>query len=313
MVPAEGVEFGGQRCVDVDDAGVCAPGAAEADGVVCRGRTLCAGGCGIHGWCCGFQAAGDVAIDDDVAGGLIGGGARLGGDEAGAVGVKFVALEDRGGVTEDVVDAAFDVGVDVVLAAVVGEQRVLMPEEAAVLEDAAVATVGHGDGLAGVPSGVLEGDVVRFEAGGVDLDGFSEEGAAGDAGIEGVSDDDFRRRFAEADEGDVVVILGDDDALVIDAGDDLDEDAAGRAVGVGRGEGVVVERVDDGGEGNEILVAGRGHAGRGIDADVDVGGDGGKGEQESGAGEAIHADEITAMFAKCAMGSERAQSGRRGW
>jgi hypothetical protein len=76
---------------------------------------------------------------------------------------------------------------------------------------------------------------------------------------------------------------------------------------------VVVERVDDGGEGDEILVAGRGHGGRGIDADVDVGGDGGEGEKESGAGEAIHADEITAMFAKCAMGSASAQSGRRGW
>jgi hypothetical protein len=46
---------------------------------------------------------------------------------------------------------------------------------------------------------------------------------------------------------------------------------------------------------------------------VDVGGDGGKREKESGAGEAIHADEITAMFAKCAMGSASAQSGRRGW
>src|ERR1019366_7412837 len=122
----------------------------------------------------------------------------------------------------DVVDAAFDVGVDVVLAAVVGEQRVLMAEEAAVLEDAAVATVGYGDGLAGVPTpasklagdpgvagGVFKGDVIRFETRSIDLDGFGEEGSAGDAGAEGVGDDDVGGGFAEADEGDVVVILGD--------------------------------------------------------------------------------------------------------
>ena len=90
-------------------------------------------------------------------------------------------VEDGGGVAEDEVDAALDVGVDVVLAAVVGEERVLMAEEAAVFEDGAVAAVGDGDGLAGVAGGVLEGDVVGLEAGAVDLDGFGEEGSAGDA------------------------------------------------------------------------------------------------------------------------------------
>ena len=188
----------------------------------------------------------------------VGRGAGLRGDEAGAVGVELVAIEDGGGVAEDVVDAAFDVGVDVVLAAVVGEERVLMAEEAAVLEDAAVAAVGDGDGLAGVAGGVLEGDVVGLEAGAVDLDGLGEEGAAGGLGVERVGDDDVCGGFAEADEGDVGVVLGDDDALVIGAGGDLDEDAAGRAVGVGRGEGMVVERVLDGGEGGEVLVAGVG-------------------------------------------------------
>ncbi len=34
VVPADGVEVGGELGVDVDDAGVGAPGTAEADGVV---------------------------------------------------------------------------------------------------------------------------------------------------------------------------------------------------------------------------------------------------------------------------------------
>ena len=118
-------------------------------------------------------------VEDDVAGGLVGCGAGLRGEVAGAVGVEFGAVEDGGGVAEDEVDAAFDVGVDVVLAAVVGEESVLMAEEAAVFEDAAVGAVGYGDGLAGVAGGVFEGEVVGFEAGAVDLDGLGEEGAAG--------------------------------------------------------------------------------------------------------------------------------------
>jgi hypothetical protein len=42
---------------------------------------------------------------------------------------------------------------------------------------------------------------------------------------------------------------------------------------------VVVERVDDGGEGGEVFVAGCGGAGGRIDADVDVGCEGGEGEE----------------------------------
>ena len=194
----------------------------------------------------------------------------MGGEVAGAVGVEFGVVEDGGGVAEDEVDAAFDVGVEVVLAAVVGEEGVLMAEEAAVLEDGAVAAIGDGYGLAGIACGVFEGDVVGFEAGAVDFDGLGEEGAACGFGVEGVGDDDIGGGFAGADEGDVVVVLGDDDALVIDAGCDLDEDAAGGAVGVGGGEGMVIEGVLDGGEDGEVFVAGVGVRGVGGDADVDV-------------------------------------------
>ncbi len=70
-------------------------------------------------------------------------------------------VEDGGSVAEDEVYAAFDVGVDVVLAAVVGEEGVLVAEEAAALEDGAVGADGDGDGLAGVAGGVLK---VRLSA-----------------------------------------------------------------------------------------------------------------------------------------------------
>src|SRR5437879_1215291 len=91
--------------------------------------------------------------------------------------------EDRAGVAEDELDGALAVGLGVVLAGVVGEEGVLMTEEAAVFEDAAVGPVGCGDCLAAVACGVFEGDVVGLEAGAVDLYGFGEEGASGLLGV----------------------------------------------------------------------------------------------------------------------------------
>ena len=72
IIPAGGIEVGGEFGVDVDDEGVRAPRAAESDGVACGGCTPGARGGGIHR--CGFvvDAAGDLAVEDDVAGGLVG-------------------------------------------------------------------------------------------------------------------------------------------------------------------------------------------------------------------------------------------------
>ena len=71
-------------------------------------------------------------VEDYVAGGLRGAEVRdCAVTIAGAVGVEArVSVEDCGGVAEDEVDAAFDEALDVILAAVVGEERVLMAEEA---------------------------------------------------------------------------------------------------------------------------------------------------------------------------------------
>ena len=69
------------------------------------------------------------------------------------------------------------------------------------------------------------------------------------------------------------MVLSDDDALAVGAGGDLDEDAAGCAVRVGGGEGMVVHGHDDGAELFCALDAGLDVGG---DTDVDVGGVGGE-------------------------------------
>src|ERR1700731_3334803 len=58
VIPAGRVEVGGELGVDVDDAGVGTPGAAEGGGAVGGGRALCSGGGGVHGWGGVVDAAG---------------------------------------------------------------------------------------------------------------------------------------------------------------------------------------------------------------------------------------------------------------
>ena len=72
IIPAGGIEIGGEFGVDVDDEGVRAPRAAQTAGVASRGCTHGARSRGIHR--CGIvvDAAGDLAVEDDVAGGLVG-------------------------------------------------------------------------------------------------------------------------------------------------------------------------------------------------------------------------------------------------
>lgn len=125
ITPAGRVDVGGELCINEDHAGVRTPGATEVGGLV-SGR---------------IERGGDAGVEDDIAGGLIGRGARLCGDVAGAVGVQLVTLEDGGGVAEDVIDAAFDIAIDVVLATEVGEECVLVAEQTAVPEDGAVGAV----------------------------------------------------------------------------------------------------------------------------------------------------------------------------
>src|ERR1035441_5965739 len=213
-----GREFG----IDVDHAREGTPGTAEADGAL-RGLRR-SGSCGFG------ISTGDLAVDDHVASVLMERGTRLRGEVAAAVGVDLGVVEDGSGVAEDEVDAALDVGVDVILAAVVGEERVLMAEKAAVLEDGSIGAHCGRDSLTSVAGGVFKSQVVCLKSCAVDLDSFSEEGSTGLFGVKAVGDDHIGGRLAHADQRDIGVVLRNDDALVIDAGRNLDKNAARLAV-----------------------------------------------------------------------------------
>ncbi|KPC74280.1 hypothetical protein ADL26_11505, partial [Thermoactinomyces vulgaris] len=120
---------------------------------------------------------------DDVA--VVGGGAAR-------ERVDGAPVEHGGAAPEDEVDVAFDVAVPVVLARRHGHrravrvQRVLVAEEAAVVERRAVAAHAAGDGLGAAHAGVVgaepvvrEGDGAGGEAGAVELHRGGTGGADG--------------------------------------------------------------------------------------------------------------------------------------
>jgi len=172
----------------------------------------------------------------------------LRGEEPGAVGMQFNVIENGRRVAEDEINPAFDIRVHVVLPPVIGEERVLMAEEAAVLEDRAVAAVSDSNCLTGIACSVLERDVIGFKSGAVDLYRLGEKGATRLLCVERVGNDDIFRRFAHPDERNVWMILGDDDSFVIDAGSDMDENATGGAVRVRCSKRMMIERHLDGGK-----------------------------------------------------------------
>ena len=93
--PAFGYRFDykGRTVVISGDTRKWPPGPAQAD----------RGPCSV-----GVDTAGDVAVEDDIAGCLAGSGARLCGEIAGAVGVNLRTIKDRGGVAEDEVRSGGD-------------------------------------------------------------------------------------------------------------------------------------------------------------------------------------------------------------
>lgn len=261
--PAGGAERFGQFGVHHDDAGVSPPRAPEPE----SGSGRLAG----RGWQ-GIMR--DMRVGDHVAGGLVGRSARLCGNLTVSDFADLRVIEDGGCVAEDEVDAAGDKAVDVVLASVVGKKRVLIAEKAAVLEDGTVGAHGGSNGLAGWAGFVGEGDVVGFKVVAVDLSCFGEECATGHLGVLAGGDDNLGGVFAEAEQRHTRAVLGNVDALVIGAGNDLNIDAAMRGF---RG---MVERLLDGG------VVGRAGSRAGamrVDFDVNIlsdGWDGEKREQE---------------------------------
>ena len=99
------------------------------------------------------------------------------------------------------------------------------------LEHGAVGAHGGGHRLPGGPGRVLEGHVVGLKVVAIDLGCFSEEGPSTGLRI-------LRRRnhhitgiLAETEQGDARSVLGNVDALMVDAGNDLDKDPAMGCVG----------------------------------------------------------------------------------
>ena len=72
IIPAGRIEIGGEFGVDIDNAGVRAPRAAQNGRVARGGCTHGARSRGIHRCGVVVDAAGDLAVEDDVAGGLVG-------------------------------------------------------------------------------------------------------------------------------------------------------------------------------------------------------------------------------------------------
>lgn len=72
VVPAGGIEGAREFCVDDDDAGVWTPGASKEGGVVSGGDGFRTWSVGVCEGCWFEEADGDFAVDDDVAGMLIG-------------------------------------------------------------------------------------------------------------------------------------------------------------------------------------------------------------------------------------------------
>ena len=73
-------------------------------------------------------------------------------------------IEDRRRIAEDEVDPALNIGVDVILPPVVGEERVLVAEKPAVLEDRSIRAHRRGNRLPGIAGSVFKGDVVGLES-----------------------------------------------------------------------------------------------------------------------------------------------------
>src|SRR6185437_11229484 len=122
VVPACGTDITRQFSIDIYDPGVRTPGPPKADGAFGGGHRASSGeaGIGADRYRRGVDTARNPAVEDDVPGGLIGRSARLGREISWAIGVKLAVVEDGGGVAKDEVHPAFDIRVDVILAAIVG-------------------------------------------------------------------------------------------------------------------------------------------------------------------------------------------------
>jgi hypothetical protein len=138
-------------------------------------------------------------------------------------------VEIGGRSAEDEVHGSFDVTVIEVLATRLGQQRVLIPQEAAVPKNAAIAHDRQRESLALGTGGIVEGEVFGGEIIGLNEYGGCIEGdqrpavGSGKSGMEIVGDDGGSRIVAAQREEDF--IGRHDHALLINAGADVNHKA----------------------------------------------------------------------------------------
>ena len=92
---------GGKFGVDVDDAGIGTPRAAKAGYLLLRGCRIRPGNM--------LDPAGHLAVQNYVAGCLVGRSPRLSGQIARSIGVNFRMVKYGCGIAEDEIDSAFDI------------------------------------------------------------------------------------------------------------------------------------------------------------------------------------------------------------
>lgn len=167
-------------------------------------------------------------MENDIPGLLGGRSARLSSQIARSNLVNLYVIEHCCRISEDEIDSSGNKRVHIVLPPVIGEERVLIAEKSAMFKDGPVRSNSNGDRLPSWTCGVLKRQIVRFETFAIDLDRLTEECALSRARVLCCIDDNCRGVAARPEKRRTWPILGDDHALLVSAGRDMDvEPAAG--------------------------------------------------------------------------------------
>jgi hypothetical protein len=155
--------------------------------------------------------------------------------------MKFGMFKDGRSVSKDKIDSPFYIRVEIILAPIVGEKRILVTQKAAVLEDSSIGANSYSYGLPCVASRILKCQIIRFETDAVDLRSFSKECASCLRSIEAVRYHNILWRLPHSKEDYVRMILSNDNAFMVDPGGDLNENAPLFAIGTDPSKRVMVQ------------------------------------------------------------------------
>ena len=179
-------------------------------------------------------------------GGLMRRGARLRRQVAASVGMNLRVVEDRRRVAKNKIHAALNIGVNIILPAVVRKQSVLVPKKPAALEDRSIRAHRRRNCLAGITRGVFKSKIVGFKTRAVDLNSLRKKRSARLLCVQAVRNHHIRRRFPGAHKRNVGMVLRHNHALVINARLNLDKHAPMLAILSNTGKRMMIHRHLDG-------------------------------------------------------------------